>query len=352
MTSFASFFSLLLISSLLLGSHLSLTSAQTSPPLVRGLSFDFHRSTCPRLERIIRDELNNAFRRDIGLAAALLRIHFHDCFVQGCDASVLLEGSVAGPGEQEAPPNLTLRPDAIRLLNDLRERVHRACGQVVSCSDITALAARDAVVLTGGPEYRVPLGRRDGHNFATREDTINNLPSPLATARQLIDSLRTKGLDPTDIVALSGGHTIGRSLCTSFTNRLYPNQDPTMDPGYAANLKRTCPRADSNGTTMLDVQTPNMFDNRYYINLRNRQGLLTSDQDLFMDSTTRPIVTRFAENQRFFFERFAFSMIKMGMLNVTTGTQGEIRANCSRRNPPRSTYLTTMLDEEGESAAF
>ncbi|KAF5197148.1 Peroxidase, partial [Thalictrum thalictroides] len=191
---------------------------------------------------------------------------------------------------------------------------------------------------SGGPQYRVPLGRRDRRHLVTREDTINNIPSPRSTARQLIDSLRNKGLDATDVVALSGGHTIGRSLCTSFTNRLYPNQDPTMDQCFAQSLKRTCPTVDSNGTVMFDVQTPNLFDNRYYINLKNRQGLFTSDQDLYMDSTTRPIVTRFAENQRLFFERFTFSMIKMGMMNVTTGTQGEIRANCSRRNAPyRST---------------
>ncbi|KAF5203194.1 Peroxidase [Thalictrum thalictroides] len=61
---------------------------------------------------------------------------------------------------------------------------------------------------------------------------------------------------------------------------LVPNQDPTMDQRFAQNLKHTCPKVDSNGTAMLDVQTPNLFDNRYYINLRKRQGLFTSDQDL------------------------------------------------------------------------
>jgi hypothetical protein len=65
--------------------------------------------------------------------------------MQGCDASVLLDGSASGPSEQEAPPNETLRPEAFEIIEDLRELVHKQCGRVVSCADITALAAREAV---------------------------------------------------------------------------------------------------------------------------------------------------------------------------------------------------------------
>ncbi|PIA41194.1 hypothetical protein AQUCO_02300176v1 [Aquilegia coerulea] len=352
MTSSASFISLLFLSSLILGSHLSLTRAQPTPPLVGGLSWTFHRTNCPNLETIVRDYLRQVFRDDIGQAAGLLRIHFHDCFVQGCDGSVLLAGSASGPGEQEAPPNLTLRPQAFTIINELRNRIHRACGQIVSCSDITALAARDSVFLSGGPDYRVPLGRRDGLTFATRDATLENLPFFGSTARELIASVATKGFDATDLVAISGGHTIGRGNCGSFTARLYPNQDVNMDQTYAKNLKRICPALNSNGTTVLDIRTPNIFDNRYYVDLMNRQGLFMSDQDLYTDRTTRPIVTSFAINQTLFYERFAFSMIKIGMLDVLTGTQGEVRADCSRRNAAR-TYVTTLVDDqEGEIASF
>ncbi|KAF9602897.1 hypothetical protein IFM89_032637 [Coptis chinensis] len=350
MNSSASFISFLLLTSALLGSHLLLSRAQPTPPIVRGLSWTFYRSNCPRLETIVRDYLRQVFRNDIGQAAGLLRVHFHDCFVQGCDGSVLLDGSASGPSEKDAPPNLTLRPEVFRIINELRNRIQRACGQVVSCSDITALAARDAVFLSGGPDYRVPLGRRDGLTFATREATLDNLPFFGSTARELIANVARKGLDATDLVAISGGHTIGRGNCASFTERLYPNQDPNMDQKYANNLKRICPTTTSTGTTVLDIRTPNVFDNRYYVDLMNRQGLLMSDQDLFTDRTTRPIVTSFATNETLFFERFAFSMIKIGMLNVVTGTQGEIRANCSRRNPTRS-YLTTLV-EDLENVSF
>lgn len=82
----------------------------------------------------------------------------------------------------------------------------------------------------------------------------------------------------------------------------------------------------------MDIRSPNLFDNRYFVDLMNRQGLFTSDQDLYTDSRTRGIVTSFAINQTLFFERFVDGMIKMGQLGVLTGTQGEIRTSCSARN--------------------
>ncbi|XP_026433030.1 peroxidase 12-like [Papaver somniferum] len=333
----------------------SVIEAQTTPPLVKGLSWSFYKSNCANLEKIVRDQLKIVFKKDIVQAAGLLRLHFHDCFVQGCDGSVLLDGYASGPGEKSAAPNLSLRAEAFRIINDLRARVHKACGRVVSCSDITALAARDAVYLVS-PDYKIPLGRKDGLNFATTEATENNLPAFFSNASVLISDLKAKNLDITDLVALSGGHTIGRAGCTSFTERLYPTQDKTMDPKFAANLKGTCPKTDTTNTTVLDIITPNVFDNKYYTDLVNRQGLFTSDQDLFVNTKTRPIVNSFAANQTLFFEKFVFSMIKMGQLSVLTGAQGEIRANCSARNPSKlsSSYLSSVVDEEinGETEAF
>ncbi|KAK1670575.1 hypothetical protein QYE76_058734 [Lolium multiflorum] len=156
------------------------------PPVAQGLSFDFYRRSCPRAETIVQEYVKDAVRKDVGIAAGLLRLHFHDCFVQGCDASVLLDGSATGPGEQQAPPNLTLRPSAFAAINAIRDRLERECrGAVVSCSDILALAARDSVAATGGPSYRVPLGRRDSPRFATVQDVLSGLPAPTATMSRM-----------------------------------------------------------------------------------------------------------------------------------------------------------------------
>uniref|UniRef100_A0ACD5XEW5 Uncharacterized protein n=1 Tax=Avena sativa TaxID=4498 RepID=A0ACD5XEW5_AVESA len=332
------------------------------PPVARGLSFDFYKRRCPRAESIVRDYVRDAVRKDAGIAAGLLRLHFHDCFVQGCDASVLLDGSATGPGEQQAPPNLTLRPSAFAAINDIRDRLERECrGAVVSCSDILALAARDSVAETGGPSYRVPLGRRDSPRFATQQDVLSGLPAPTSTVPSLLAVLRNINLDATDLVALSGGHTVGLAHCTSFDGRLFPRPDPTMNPSFLSKLKQTCPAKGTDARTVLDVRTPNAFDNKYYINLVKREGLFVSDQDLYTNAATRPIVERYARSQREFFDQFGVSMVKMGQIRVLTGDQGQVRRNCSARNPGTrvheglqwsSSLVQTVVEAAAERLGF
>ncbi|XP_047334999.1 peroxidase 12-like [Impatiens glandulifera] len=328
--------------------------AEEYAPLAYGLTWSFYHRSCPKLESIVRMHLKKVFKNDIGQAAGLLRLHFHDCFVKGCDGSVLLDGSDCGPSsEQTAIPNLTLRPEAFTIIDDLQLLVQAKCGQVVSCADLTALAARDSVYLSGGPDYKIPLGRKDGLSFATRNATLENLPAPFSNTSQLLASFSLKNFDATDLVALSGAHTIGLSHCPAFTPRLYPDQDPTLDNELADDLKLTCP-ADSttDATVDMDIRSPNLFDNKYYIGLVKRQGLFTSDQDLFLDPETKDIVLSFAEDQDLFYEKFVLAMIKMGQLSVLTGTkQGEIRANCSLRNSDNHSYLasrTQYSDSDSE----
>ncbi|XP_023743223.1 peroxidase 12 [Lactuca sativa] len=335
---------------ILLSCNMRASEAQTPAP-APGLSYTFYRTTCPQLESIVRTQLQTVFNSDIGQAAGLLRLHFHDCFVQGCDGSVLLDGSASGPSEKDAPPNLSLRAQAFVIIENLRRLVHNACNRTVSCSDLTALAARDAVFLSGGPNYSIPLGRRDGTTFATRNATLANLPPPTANTTTILNSLSTKGFTPTDVVALSGGHTIGIAHCTSFTPRLFPTRDPTMDQTFFNNLRLTCPTNVTDNTTFMDIRSPNVFDNRYYVDLMNRQGLFTSDQDLYTDSRTRGIVTNYAINQTLFFRDFVNAMIKMGQLSVLTGTQGQIRTNCSRVNSNNLFILPGMENNEDEKLA-
>lgn len=78
----ASLTSLLLVSSLFLSSFFCVSEAQSSAPVVHGLSLNFYDSSCPKVDDIVRKRLKKVFNADIGQAAGLLRLHFHDCFVQ------------------------------------------------------------------------------------------------------------------------------------------------------------------------------------------------------------------------------------------------------------------------------
>lgn len=74
---------LLLLSATVVACHLLATLAVASDvPIVNGLSFNFYDKSCSKVESIIRTELKKIFKEDIGQAAGLLRLHFHDCFVQ------------------------------------------------------------------------------------------------------------------------------------------------------------------------------------------------------------------------------------------------------------------------------
>eukprot|EP01018_Ginkgo_biloba_P009043 Gb_37292 [translate_table: standard] len=313
--------------------------ADDLPNPVEGLSWTFYSQSCPNLESIVNATLDSILEEDISQAAGLLRLHFHDCFVQGCDASVLLNGSASDPSEQDAPPNLTLRAQAFKIINDIKAAVEAACSGIVSCADILTLAARDSIRKAGGPAYAVPLGRRDSLDFANESVTVANIPSPRSNVSVLMSVFGAKGFSLTDLVALSGGHTIGIGHCSSFTNRLYPTQVSTIDQTFAKILYSTCPTNTTDNTTNLDILTPNVFDNKYYVNQLNRQVLFTSDETLYFDnSTTRSILTSFAINQAFFFQQFVVGMFKMGQLGVLTGSQGEIRKNCSVPNSSSSSY--------------
>lgn len=45
------------------------------------LSPTFYASTCPNVSSIVRGVVEQAARNDVRLGAKLIRMHFHDCFV-------------------------------------------------------------------------------------------------------------------------------------------------------------------------------------------------------------------------------------------------------------------------------
>lgn len=65
--------------------------------------------------------------------------------LKGCDASVLLNSKGKNTAEKDGPPNKSLH--AFYVIDDAKKAVEALCPAIVSCADILAFAARDAVVL-------------------------------------------------------------------------------------------------------------------------------------------------------------------------------------------------------------
>jgi len=297
----------------------------------------FYDRSCPKALEIAKSVVAKAVAKEARMAASLLRLHFHDCFVKGCDASILLDSSGSIISEKGSVPNKN-SARGFEVLDEIKSALEKECPQTVSCADIMALAARDSTVLSGGPSWEVPLGRRDSTS-ASLSGSNNNIPAPNNTFQTILTKFKRQGLDIVDFVALSGSHTIGNARCTSFRQRLYNQSgngqpDNALDQSYAAQLRSRCPRSGGDQNLFfLDFVTPTKFDNSYFKNLIASKGLLSSDQVLVtMNQATMDLVKKYAENVELFFAQFPKSMIKMGNISPLTSTKGEIRKNCRKIN--------------------
>ncbi|RZB69924.1 cationic peroxidase 1-like [Glycine soja] len=293
------------------------------------LTSNCYESTCPQALSIIRTAVIGAVAKDHRMGASLLRLHFHDCFVNGCDASVLLDNTSTFTGEKSAAANVnSLR--GFEVIDDIKTKVEAACPGVVSCADILAIAARDSVVALGGPSWNVGLGRRDS-TTASKDSATTDIPSPLMDLSALISSFSKKGFNTKEMVALSGAHTTGQARCQLFRGRVY--NESSIESNFAASLKSNCPSTggDSN-LSPLDVTTSVLFDTAYFKNLINKKGLLHSDQQLFSGGSTDSQVTAYSNDPSAFYADFASAMVKMGNLSPLTGKSGQIRTNCRKVN--------------------
>ncbi|KAL1548820.1 peroxidase [Salvia divinorum] len=297
------------------------------------LKVGFYSSSCSRAESMIQEVVKQRFKTDRSITAALLRMHFHDCFVRGCDASILIH-SESQDAEKDAFPNETVR--GYDLIDIAKKAVEAACPSTVSCADIITLATRDAVALAGGPKYDVPTGRRDGLVSDINEV---DLPGPQESVAQAFSAFRAKGLTLNDMVTLLGAHSVGVSHCSFFEDRLANFQgsakpDATMDPALAARLRKICGTA-SDPAVFLDQGTSFVLDNQFYNQTLFKRGILEIDQKLARDRSTGPIVWGFASDGNAFQRSFAIAMVKLSKTGVLVGKAGEIRKNCRAFNPKR-----------------
>ncbi|XP_037455476.1 peroxidase 56-like [Triticum dicoccoides] len=318
---------------LVLAGSASIAAAQAA-----GLKKGFYKKSCPQAEDIAQKVVWKHVAGNRELAAKFLRMFFHDCFVRGCDASVLLD-SPTNTAEKDAPPNLSLA--GFEVIDEVKAALERACPGVVSCADIVALAARDSVSFQYGKKlWEVETGRRDG-TVSSDTQALNEIPAPSSTFDILLTNFSGKGLGLQDLVVLSGGHTIGIGNCNLFSSRLFnftgknnpTDTDPSLNPPYAKFLQGQCRRnqQDPNDNTTvvpMDPGSSTSFDSHYFVNLKARQGMFTSDATLLTNARAAALVDKLQDNG-VFFDHFKNSIKRMGQIGVLNGASGQIRNKCN-----------------------
>lgn len=177
---------------------------------VRDLRVGYYAETCPDAEAVVRDTMARARAHEARSVASVMRLQFHDCFVnvrprigdairilpflllrraanrsalsrsrfvgfcvcvcvlflfgfslhligrsaviwfvvfeQGCDGSVLMDATPTMAGEKEALSNINSLR-SFDVVDEIKEALEERCPGVVSCADIIVMAARDAVAL-------------------------------------------------------------------------------------------------------------------------------------------------------------------------------------------------------------
>ncbi|XP_060189687.1 peroxidase 51-like [Lycium barbarum] len=310
------------------------------PDLVSAqLKTNYYAKTCPNVETIVRNVVKQKIQQTLVTIPAVLRIFFHDCFVEGCDGSVIIASTQGNTAEKDHPDNLSLAGDGFDTVIKAKAAVDAipSCKNKVSCADILAIATRDVVQLSGGPGYQVELGRLDG--LTSKSSNVEgNLPKPTFNLNQLNAMFASHGLNQADMIALSAAHTLGFSHCNKVSNRIYnfsPKNpvDPTLNKTYAIQLQQMCPKnVDPRVAINMDPITRRAFDNVYFQNLQKGMGLFTSDQVLFTDQRSKGTVDSWASNSKAFQTAFVNAMTKLGRVGVKTGKNGNIRRDCGAFN--------------------
>ncbi|KAG6545886.1 hypothetical protein Mapa_012541 [Marchantia paleacea] len=155
-------------------------------PYAAGHSENFSHKTCSQAASIVDAYVTKFLKKDRNFAGAFNRLQFHDCWVGGCDGSVLLNSTATIQAEREAHVNFGLR--GVAEIDEIKAVLKHFCPGVVSCADILIMAA--------------PLGRRDGvQSTDLMADT--NLPFPVLNFSGLVANFAAKGFSAREMITLS-----------------------------------------------------------------------------------------------------------------------------------------------------
>ncbi|XP_006653130.1 peroxidase 2-like [Oryza brachyantha] len=308
------------------------------------------------VEGTVRTLVEAAIKGDPRLGPALLRLVFHDCWVNGCDGSVLLDTTPfngSSGTEKAAGRNIGLA--GFEVIDTIKAKL----GDTVSCADIVVLAGRDAaaVMSRGKINYTVVTGRRDGV-VSSAAAAAATLPDSVFKIGQLKDNFAAKNFTAEELVVLSGAHAVGVSHLSSFQDRLSSSRSVstpitaaykaalgkdveaqkavqnTTDPTEPFNIRdmdagfRNASGFDAAG---VDTAAVGVLDNSFYLANTQNMVLLRSDWELLNATDTRRKVSVLGGNATRWEMEFAAAMAKLSNLPAE-GTRFEVRKSCRSIN--------------------
>lgn len=273
----------------------------------------------------VKEVVVAAINKEARMAASLIRLFFHDCFVDGCDAGLLLNDTPTFTGEQSAVGNNN-SVRGFEVIDNAKQNAKTKCPDTpVSCADILSIAARDSFQNFTGKTYAVSLGRKDART-ANLTGANAQLVGPSEDLDSQVKKFADKGFNQTELVALLGSHTIGFARCPLLCD------NSSVNPVRASTFQCNC-QTTPNATGLVGLDpTPVKFDQRYYSDVANGRGLLFSDNELMKGNTTSAAVRRYRDAMDSFLADFAAAMVKMSKLPPSPGVKLEIRDVCSRVN--------------------
>ncbi|CAK9320765.1 unnamed protein product [Citrullus colocynthis] len=250
----------------------------------------------PKVDAAYLKEIEKA-RRDLRAlifkekcAPIMLRLAWHDAGTYDAETKTGgPDGSIRFMDELNHTAN-----KGLKIAVDFCETV-KARHPKITYADLYQLAGVVAVEITGGPSIDFVPGRKDA-NVVPEE---GRLPDANQGASHLRDVFYRMGLTDKDIVALSGGHTLGRA-----------HKD----------------RSNFEGPWTKD---PLKFDNSYFVELlkndsRSKEQLLKlpTDKALVEDPRFSQYVKAYAKDEDKFFEDYAASHKKLSELGFTKPSTG------------------------------
>lgn len=124
--------------------------------------------------------------------------------MQGCDASILLDSHDYFNNNYELASSKNFGIRKQEMISHIKSILELECPGQVSCADIIALAAKESVLFSGGPDINIPLGRKDSTTATNSRQADANLPSPGITVDQFLHIFTSKGMNLEESVAILG----------------------------------------------------------------------------------------------------------------------------------------------------